>query len=185
MIVVKLGWELSLNVFACGSGVTCSTIVDILGQIGTRLVINIVCLWNLGSTSRVTWRMVDVCGQIGIRLVINCVCVWNLGSASGITWQIVDVCGQIGMRLVINCIRLWDLGSASNVTWQIVDVRGQCCLDMVKRWSSCVTDLRLDSFFATSWGTILVFASFLQCCFLHAIDVVDDPNPVQSSEESQ
>jgi hypothetical protein len=56
------------------------------------------------------------------------------------------------MRHVINCIRLWNLGSASGVTRRILNVRGQYGLDIVKRWSSCVTDLRLDSSFTASWG---------------------------------
>jgi hypothetical protein len=56
------------------------------------------------------------------------------------------------MRHVINCVRLWNLGSASGVTRRILNVRGQYGLDIVKRWSSCVTDLRLDSSFTASWG---------------------------------
>ncbi len=176
--IIRL-WDLG-----SASGVTW-IIVGVRGRIGTRLVINIICLWNLGSASGVTWRTVDVCGRIGTKLVIDCICLWDLGSASGVTWTIVDVYGQIWMRNVIDCICLWDLGSASGVTGQILDVRGRCGLDIVKQWSLCATDLRLDSSFGTSWGTFQVFASFLQCCFLRAIIAVDNPNPVQRSEEPQ
>ena len=93
---------------------------------GMRPVINCVCQWNLGSASRVTWRIVDVCGQIGMRLVINIICLLNLGSASCVIWIIVDVHGQIGMVLVINRVHTWYLGSASGMTWIIVD--GGCTL---------------------------------------------------------
>ncbi len=67
------------------SGVTLR-IVDVCCRIGTRLVFNCVCLWNLGITSSVTCRSVDVCaGIVGMRLIIYCIHMWNLGSASGVT----------------------------------------------------------------------------------------------------
>jgi hypothetical protein len=58
------------------------------------------------------------------------------------------------MRHVINCIRLWNLGSASGVTRRILNVRGQYGLDIVKRWSSCVTDLNsfLRAFTCGIWA---------------------------------
>ena len=60
-------------------------IAHVCGQIGTTLVFNCVCLWNLGSASSLTCRSVNVCAGIGMRLIINCVHMWNLGSASGVT----------------------------------------------------------------------------------------------------
>ncbi len=62
--------------------------------------------------------------------------------------------------------------------FMIITPMGKSYTHWCQWWSSCVTYLRLDLSIATSWGTFLVFASFLQCCFLHTIIVVDNPNPV-------
>ena len=119
MFVVELGHDLSLIVFACGIWAapwTCRS-MDVRAGIGTRLNINCVHMWNLGSASGITQWIVIVRGKIGTRLVIDSICQWSLGSASGVTWRIVDVRGLIGMRLVINIICLWNSGSASGITW--------------------------------------------------------------------
>jgi hypothetical protein len=50
--------------------------VDVPAGIGTRLIINCVHMWNLGSASGVTQWIVIVRGRVGTRLVINWVFLW-------------------------------------------------------------------------------------------------------------
>ncbi len=50
--------------------------MDVPAGIGTRLIINRVHMWNLGSASGVTQLIVIVRGRVGTRLAINWVCLW-------------------------------------------------------------------------------------------------------------
>ena len=60
-----------------------------------RVVINCMCLWQLGSASGVTGRVMDADGRNRLGPVINCIRLWNLASASGRDRRIVGFMAEL------------------------------------------------------------------------------------------